>query len=293
MRKLIYSTAIITLVGFFLWPACRKNDNPPNPPVDIKINASVKGRVIDETGNPVSNATVKSGSFSTTTDVNGSFYFSNIQLSKEAGFVSVEKSGYFKTGRTFLTHQNVDNYVNIQLIRRVNKGNFQSAAGGNITIQPGTTVGFPVNGLVNASTNSPYSGTVNVFGSYLDPTNPQLSAIMPGNLMALNSSDQSRLLQTYGMIAVELEGAAGEKLQLANGKLATLTATIPAAMLANAPATIPLWYFDDITGLWKEEGSATKQGSNYVGQVSHFSFWNYDVPANFITLTMTLQNQAG
>ncbi|HEX6428713.1 MAG TPA: hypothetical protein VF008_13550, partial [Niastella sp.] len=30
--------------------------------------------------------------------------------------------------------------------------------------------------------------------------------------------------------------------------------------------------------LWKEEGTATKQGTNYVGTVGHFSFWNCDYP---------------
>jgi hypothetical protein len=62
-------------------------------------------------------------------------------------------------------------------------------------------------------------------------------------------------------------------------------------MLTNAPATIPLWYFNDTLGIWKEEGTATKQGNNYVGSVSHFSFWNCDVPSNFVNLKMTLKNQ--
>jgi hypothetical protein len=35
-----------------------------------------------------------------------------------------------------------------------------------------------------------------------------------------------------------------------------------------------LWSFDEAKGLWKEEGQAIKTGSNYVGDVSHFSFWN-------------------
>ena len=45
-------------------------------------------------------------------------------------------------------------------------------------------------------------------------------------------------------------------------------------MQAAAPATISLWYFDETKGIWKEEGTATKQSTNYIGTVSHFSFWN-------------------
>ena len=114
---------------------------------------------------------------------------------------------------------------------------------------------------------------------------------MPGNLTGLTTDNEQKILQTYGMIAVELEGSGGEKLNLAPGKPATITLPIPSSLQASAPATIPLWYFNDSLGIWKEEGTAAKQGNNYVGSVSHFSFWNCDVPANFINLKIILKNQ--
>ena len=43
-------------------------------------------------------------------------------------------------------------------------------------------------------------------------------------------------------------------------------------------------------GIWKEEGTATKQGNNYVGDVKHFSFWNCDYPFDAVSLSVTLQN---
>ncbi|MFM8917493.1 MAG: FISUMP domain-containing protein, partial [Bacteroidota bacterium] len=46
-------------------------------------------------------------------------------------------------------------------------------------------------------------------------------------------------------------------------------------------------------GYWKHEGTATKQGSEYVAQVSHFSFWNCDIPGNWITLQGTINSTAG
>jgi photosystem II stability/assembly factor-like uncharacterized protein len=53
---------------------------------------------------------------------------------------------------------------------------------------------------------------------------------------------------------------------------------VPSSILANAPATIPLWYFDEEQGTWIEEGSATLQNGSYVGNVGHFSSWNADAP---------------
>ena len=55
-------------------------------------------------------------------------------------------------------------------------------------------------------------------------------------------------------------------------------------MVGTAPETIPLWHYDKTTGLWKEEGTATKNGDKYVGTVTHFSDWNCDVPEGTATI---------
>lgn len=68
---------------------------------------------------------------------------------------------------------------------------------------------------------------------------------------------------------------------------------IPASLSASAPASIPLWYFDETKGLWIQEGSAARTGNTYAGEVSHFSFWNCDVPANYIQFNCTVVNTAG
>jgi hypothetical protein len=54
-----------------------------------------------------------------------------------------------------------------------------------------------------------------------------------------------------------------------------------------------LWSLDDTTGLWKEEGTATRQGDEYVGSVSHFSFWNCDAPFAITQFTLTVKTQQG
>jgi hypothetical protein len=296
--KLICRYAVYFLLFFVLLTnyQCQKNLQDIPPPIDPlaeKVTASVKGRITDENGKPVNNASVLSGSSSTTTDINGFFRFDNIQLAKNAGFVLVEKTGYLKGCRTIFTNAGIINNIEIQLIPKISRGNFSASAGGNINIQNGSSINLPAGGIINAATNSAYTGTVNVIGAYLDPTDPKLSLIMPGNLIGLTTNNEQRLLQTFGMIAIELEGSSGEKLNLASGKSATITMPIPASLLASSPATIPLWYFDETKGLWKEEGTANKQGSNYVGTVTHFSFWNCDVPNNFVTLKLTLKNQNG
>ncbi len=59
------------------------------------------------------------------------------------------------------------------------------------------------------------------------------------------------------MLDVELKSDDGAKLQLKNGKAATLKFPIVTGQTSTLN-TIPLWHFDVNTGIWKEEGSATK-----------------------------------
>ena len=95
------------------------------------------------------------------------------------------------------------------------------------------------------------------------------------------------------MSAVEMTGAGGELLQIADGKTANLKMNIPSGIAAQAPASIPLWYFDEVKGLWIEEGSATKTGNTYAGSVSHFSFWNADLGYPYVFFNATITNGTG
>jgi hypothetical protein len=87
-----------------------------------------------------------------------------------------------------------------------------------------------------------------------------------------------------------LRGSGGEDLNLAEGSTAEITVPLDASLLSDAPATIPLWYFDETNGYWIEEGQATLVGNTYVGTVSHFSFWNCDIPAEAVNLCVTVIN---
>ena len=95
------------------------------------------------------------------------------------------------------------------------------------------------------------------------------------------------------MLLVELQGDAGERLQMMNAQTATLTWAIPASLQSAAPATIPLWYFNDSTGRWIEQGTASRLGNSYIGKVSHFSFWNCDAGVGTVNFKVRLKDQHG
>jgi hypothetical protein len=253
----------------------------------------VSGFVTDETNTAVKDASVKIGSAITMTDKYGYFEVRNLTVVKNAAVVSVTKSGFFKGIKTFIASANKGAFFRIKLIPKISVGSISGTSGGGVTLSSGLTITLPANAVVNAITNAAYPGAVTVFASYINPTSADINNIMPGDLRGLNNDNQLRLLTSFGMAAVELTGAGGELLQIASGKKATLTMPIPTSISASAPNSIPLWYFNETNGLWKQEGSATKVGNTYAGEVSHFSFWNCDIPNTYVQFNCTVVNTTG
>ncbi len=280
---------------------CQRTDLPDTTPPPttapaIVINdatqvmASISGIVLDESNAPIANAVVTSGTASTTTNNDGLFVFNNINLSKENGNITATKAGYFKGIRSFKTTVGKNHSVRLQLMQRTLSGTVSGTAGGTITANGGATIIFPTNAFVTA-TGTAFTGTVNVYSRWINPTAANLAAIIPGDLRGIGTNGAENILETYGMVGAELTDASGNVLKIATGKTATISFPIPASLSATAPASIVLWHFDEATARWKQNGTATKAGSTYTAVVDKFSFWNCDVPiANFINLDYTLIN---
>jgi len=281
--KLI-SYAVITFVALYFFSCTKDNNTQSNVPPPGTGNGSVAGVITDLNNTPVSNATVVGGTATTVTDANGKFTLTKVQFTADTVLVNVTKGGFFQGSKSFVSNTNTVNNAKIQLIPKPSSSTITASSGGNVTIPGGGSVNFG-GGFVNASNGNTYTGNVSVSTFYLNPTDQNFSASVPGYLKGVSSTNQQGVLQSFGVVAVELNDASGNKLQLAQGKTATITLSIPAALLGNAPVSVPLWYFDDVKGWWKEEGTATKQGNNYVGVVKHFSFWNAGDISGAVNLT--------
>ena len=293
MKKLIY--AFVFMANIVLSLQCQKelsiaheqlpgNNNKKASP----ITATLQGNIIDENNGPAAGVSILIGSRAVLTDSKGYFRITDAPLDKNNSIVTAEKTGYFKTYRSFRATSGV-NQVVIKLIKKKAAGVVDASAGGKITLPNGSEVSLPAGGIVKASGNTAYSGNVTVYAAYIDPTSSDINSIVPGSFMADDKDNNRVTLASYGMLAVELEGTTGEKLQISTGSKATLTTPIPLSLLSSAPATIPLWYVAEETGAWKEEGVATRNGNNYIGEVKHFSFWNCDINIPAVSVSLTVQ----
>ncbi|RYY41077.1 MAG: carboxypeptidase regulatory-like domain-containing protein [Chitinophagaceae bacterium] len=284
----------VTLGGCLKTETFVDNGAPNNaqPVLPAPITATLTGTVLDETGAPAGNVSVRVGAQTASTDARGFFRITGAGLDKNQAVVTATKSGYFKAYRTFAATSGANNVV-IKLAKRNVAGTVDAATGGSATLANGSKVTLAAAGVVDASNGAAYTGAVKVYAHYIDPSAQDFGQTVPGSLLADDKNGGRVVLNSFGMLAVELEGSAGQKLQIKPGSTATLTFAIPTAAQASAPATIPLWYVDETSGLWKEQGTATKTGNTYVGTVAHFSFWNCDVPQSGAYVHFTLQNQTG
>lgn len=298
ISKLIYA-----LVFLFIVFSCEKDNNIPinqqqedglsdNPFFNnfgSQISADFIGLVVDENDEPIIGANITLGSGFAITDVNGVFTVNNASVYEKFAYIKASKQGYISGSRALVPTDGV-NQVKIMLLDATPNATIVSSQAITVDLPNGTKVDF--NGGFETSTGITYQGNVDVVLRHLNPNEEDMNLQMPGMLIAQDAAGDLRMLETYGMIAVELIGENGEDLNIASGTTATITIPVP-TNATNPPATIPLWYFDEQNGYWVEEGEATLVGNEYVGEVSHFSFWNCDAPFDVVQACITLQDNNG
>lgn len=291
---------LFTLLLFVLLAACENDNNVPlNESFQAgeanlflqnfgdAIQARFIGTVVNEENNPIPGVTINIGSTSTITDANGVFSIISATVFQNFAHIKATKFGFIDGSRSLLPTSGV-NQVKIMLLDLDPIATIISGQALTIDLPDGTEVDLSGN-FINQF-GGPYQGEVDVVIKALNVDNENMQLQMPGNLIAENTDGDLRILESYGMIAVELRGAGGEELNIDPEIPAVIKIPI-GSNVSNPPTTIPLWFFDDVNGYWKEEGFATLDGNRYVGEVNHFSFWNCDKPFETVNFCVTIVDE--
>ena len=249
------------------------------------IQRDFMGRIVDQSSIPLDNVNITIGNKTAITDNNGMFVINDVSVKERLGFITAQKPGYLKGMRSVVPTTGT-NMINIMLVAETLVSTVASGSSSEVTLSNGAKVSF--DGAFKDENGNAYSGNVDVYMYHLETSNPAIEAIMPGNLQAENANGEERVLVSYGMLNVELKGASGEKLNIADGSVAQIELPINPAQNGVAPATIPLWHFDEVSGVWMEDGEATLVGGKYQGEVSHFSWWNWDAPFPAVILCINV-----
>jgi len=288
------------ILAFAVLTACQKESENPNsgqqnqtiedpadPPFSSAnpqlsgntVQASFVGKVTDLDGTSISGAQVSIGAQTTTTNSEGVFQVQSVSVDEQYALVKVSKSGFFKQFKNLIPRADKANLIIIKLIPRNFNGSFNTNEGGEIALDGGGRIEFSSGDLQTYNGES-YSGEVFVATTYLNPTDPLLETYTPGSFLGVRNNDELSVLTSFGMVGTELFSENGQPLDLAPGSFARIEFPIQNEYADAAPQVIPLWFFDENTGIWREQGEAEIQDSRYIADVGHFTFWNVDIPSS-------------
>ncbi|MFO0452084.1 MAG: hypothetical protein ACK52I_26110, partial [Pseudomonadota bacterium] len=268
---------LFVLASFLFW-TCKKNDITDSYLSGPRVTTTITGIVTNEAGQFLQGVSVTVGRNTVLTDKEGLFLFEKIEVPELRYYVKSTLSNYFESGVGGIAVKNGVTTLHIRMMGMGTPKDVSATAASTNTIG-GATLKFDAGSFANQNGTAVTSGTVRVYARALNPDNPNFSELLPGGDLSSRMPDgSSATLESYGMVGVELRDANNNELKLASGKQAEIRFPIASSQLATAPAEIPLLSMDPETGVWKQEGVAAKVGSEYVGKVGHFSWWNCDVP---------------
>ncbi len=269
MVVLSFAASAVLIAG------CGSSGSGGTPAVTVQTG-TVSGQVTSTaTGSPVvAGATVRTSAGATTSAADGSF--SVAAPVGDRSVVHVEAAGFAEAFPVARVTTSQTTGLGVRLLPIGVSRSVTVEIGGTVTVPNSTAqVTLPANGLVPKNGGAA-AGTVNVS---VTPINPAVDPrLMPGDFTGVSAGGITPI-ESFGALSVDIRDASGTRYTLAAGKTATIR--IPLGTLsADPPDTIPLWFFDETTGLWQQEGAATLDGTGlnrfYTGTVTRISYWNAD-----------------
>jgi len=253
------------------------NDTEPKT-ASIKVMAQIPGGVA------LSGVEVRVGSNTAETGANGVAELTEIPVGDDR-VIQARKTGYVAQAlQTVVAADTDDQQVLIVLLPEKDTLEI-TAIEAEQTLSSNylnASVALPANAMVTLA-GTPATGTATLRLTPWDIASIDLQA-MPGNGRALSEDGSLLDLLSASMMTVEFFDAAGNKLQVASGKTATIQMDLPAGTthIGGNPiaegAVIPLWNFDEARGLWIREGTgavvSTTTGFAIRATVNHFSTWS-------------------
>lgn len=291
MKNFKLASFLLLCIALF---QCTKNDQiwvetditnlPDNTGVSFLI------QVVDENGNPLPGAVLTNllNAGTSIADERGLIQLSGLSIPAGGLPVLVEADGWMKRLKVLRGRSNSRTTLRLELYKYDTETAIATGSTGDIS--QGGRLSLPP--VLAAPDNSTYTGPVLVKSHYYDPTAPDFLADAPGDMSAIGSNGQLYTLQSYGMYAIELFDESGNALSIPDGQKARIQFPVPDDY-PPAPNEVPLWSMDESTGKWIEEGVAIRNGAFLEAEVSHFSWWNCDIPFAPTDVCMTIVDQEG
>lgn len=289
--SLACSLLAMILALALVW-GCSDDDSNPTDPGGGTDVGTISGIVSEPDGSPVFGAVATTGARTTTSNEQGYFVLTDVPVGET--LLGISAADHMSTFRVLaVSADGATHYADIVLVA-VETATLDGAAGGTVSTGDGDgTIDFAANSFVDAAGN-PYAGQVTVQLNALLPTDDEFYGAFPGEFAGIDEGGNEVPFVSFGFMTVKLMSGTMAPLQLADGVTATMNLTIDETKAALAPATIPMWYFDEAGRVWRQEGAATLEDNVYTADVAHFTSWNWDLPvADICSITGSVVDENG
>lgn len=283
-----------------------RNPVTPPPPPPQPLVSSLGGRITSPDGARIAGVTVtantSSGAVSAVSGADGSY---TLQLAASTQYVLQFKlAGFADQVRLVKSAASSGSIsVDVTLLKRLSAGSFNAAAGATLRGAEGTSVTVAANAFVDANGNQ-VTGTIDASLTPVDVSRPAVLAVFPGEFSGIAEGNTAASpIISLGTAEFEFTQN-GQALQLANGASAEILIPIYQSQYQNGTAikagdSIPLWWLDESTGIWKQEGTGIVVASTesptklaFKASVSHFSWWNCDVTMDAAKVRITVRGDS-
>lgn len=283
-------SAVLVLVA-----GCGGGGSDSGTPAPVaQATGTISGEIVSLANNtPVSGAAVKTETGTTTTAANGKFTIS--APTGDRTVVRVEAGGFAEAFPVARVLSGQTTTLGVKLVPIGVTETVSVTTGGTVSVpnSPARVI-IPANGLMPVAGGAP-AGSVNVSVTPINPA--EEPRVMPGGFNGIASGGGTvQPLESGGAMQVDIRDGAGARYTLAPGTTATIRIPLR-TQSPNPPATMPLWFFDDTAGVWREDGTATLQGSGanryYEGPVTRVTYWNADLVLDSIVVNGCVKDANG
>ena len=275
-------TSYFLMALLFSFIGCRENTNDitvidedfatPN----IIVTATISGQVRDTEGEAIEGAVVRIGDSFRQTDAKGRYTFNGLFVNGSGTLISISKAGYYKGYDRIYPRQPGHYYSQKVLLPKIEAGRPSAEQGGSVEFGNYRLRLFAQS--VEDAAGEHYGAAVKIQTNGLSPNSALLGPALPATLTGIQTDGTTVPLVTHGIVHASLSTPAGQPLSLKSSYNAELSFPLPDALAESPPQQIPLWSFDESTGLWMEEGSAVLEDDHYTASIDRFGTWAIHQP---------------
>jgi len=246
----------------------------------------VMGNVTDLANNPASSVKVSVGDQNSTTNEQGWFSISNVTAGSKK-LITFSKNGSVTTYKVADVQVGTSSFIETAIGNVGATASLNAATGGTATTLDNGSVTVGTNSLVN-SQNSTFTGNAVVSITAFNSSDENQLNAFPGEFQGTSAQNETSPIKSFGFMDVSVTDQNGQQLQLSPGK----TAQVSIPVLTVCVQMLQVWVHvlcgtSTRAGTWQEQGYGTYSPSLgcFVGNISHFSTWNYDIlyPAAYVS----------